>query len=374
MEKYINYVKIKYMKEIIDKIIKEGFDCYIVGGYVRDYLLGYNSKDIDICTNAKVEDIIKIFGERGQANRNYFSYHIKDGEYSYDITSFRKELEYKKNKPVKLEYAKDLKTDLLRRDFTINTFAIDSNGKLLDILNAKKDLDDKIIKVVGNTTEKLLEDKTRIIRAIRFSCTLDFELDSEIKEFLKSEGKVINQIPKEYIRKELDKIFESNHYDKFFNLVKEFDIGKYLNISFNEIHASYDKYGIWAQIETTLPFSNNEKVVISYISNIIKKGSINTGELLVYSDIITKNASYILGLDKMVNSFEEINKLHSVIEMDIKPQEIAKYINIKYVKKVYKHIEKEIMNGNLPNDNEKIKEYLKELNIKDILKETNNYE
>ena len=147
------------MKEIIDKIIEEGFECYIVGGYVRDYLLGYDSKDIDICTNAKVDDIIKIFKDTGKANKNYFSYHIKDGEYTYDITSYRKELEYKKNKPVKLEYAKDLKTDLLRRDFTINTFALDHNGNLIDILGAKEDLDNRIIRVVGDTEEKLLEDK-----------------------------------------------------------------------------------------------------------------------------------------------------------------------------------------------------------------------
>lgn len=96
MEKNTYCVKINYMKEIMDKIIEEGFECYIVGGYVRDYLLGYNSKDIDICTNAKVEDIIKIFKDSGKTNINYFSYHIKDGEYTYDITSYRKELEYKK--------------------------------------------------------------------------------------------------------------------------------------------------------------------------------------------------------------------------------------------------------------------------------------
>ena len=214
------------MKEILDKIIKEGFECYIVGGYVRDYLLGYDSKDIDICTNAKVEDLIKIFNGTGKPNKEYYSYHIKDGDYTYDITSYRKELQYKKNKPIKLEYAKDLKTDLLRRDFTINTFAIDENGKLLDLLNAKEDLDNRIIKVVGNTKEKLTEDKTRIIRAIRFACTLDFTLSNEIREFLKENGKMLNEVPKEYIKKELDKIFDSNHYDKFFEIVRNYNLSK----------------------------------------------------------------------------------------------------------------------------------------------------
>ena len=102
----------------------------------------------------------------------------------------------------------------------------------------------------------------------------------------------------------------------------------------------------------------------------IKKGSINTGELIIYSDIITKNASYILGLDESVNSFEKIGKLHSVIEMDITPQEIAKYIDVKYVKKIYKYIERKIMIGELSNDKETIKEFLKNIDLKDILKET----
>lgn len=357
------------MKEIVDKIIEEGFECYIVGGYVRDYLLGYDSKDIDICTNAKIEDLIRIFGNTGKPNKQYYSYHIKEGDYTYDITSYRKELQYKKNKPVKLEYAKDLKTDLLRRDFTINTFAIDSNNKLIDLLTAKADLDNKIIRVVGNTKEKLTEDKTRIIRAIRFYCTLDFNLSEEILEFLKENGKMLNEIPKEYIKKELDKIFDSNGYDKFFELVKKYDLGKYLNIKFNKVYKAYDKYGIWAQIETTLPFSNSEKTVISYISNIVKKESISTGELMIYSDIIIKNASYILNLNEEIKSFEEMNKIHSIIELEITPKEISKYVEINNIKKVYKLIERKVISGELENSNDRIKEYLENTNIRTILKE-----
>ncbi len=358
------------MKEILDKIINEGFECYIVGGYVRDYLLGYDSKDIDICTNAKVEDLIKIFNGTGKPNKEYYSYHIKDGDYTYDITSYRKELQYKKNKPIKLEYAKDLKTDLLRRDFTINTFAIDENGKLLDLLNAKEDLDNRIIKVVGNTKEKLTEDKTRIIRAIRFACTLDFTLSNEIREFLKENGKMLNEVPKEYIKKELDKIFDSNHYDKFFEIVRNYNLSKYLNIKFDTIKEAYNRYGIWAQIETTLPFSNEEKTITAYISNIIKKGTINTAELAVYNDLIIKNAAYILKLDREISTYEDMNKIHSVIELDITPKEMVKYIDIKYIKKIYKYIERKVMNGELENSKDVIIEFLKNINIRKILEET----
>ena len=151
------------MNNIVDELNKHGYEAYIVGGYVRDYLLSYESKDIDICTNAKIEDIERIFQERGRSYPNYYSYHIKEHDCTYDITSYRKELKYKNNKPCKIVYAKTLKEDLKRRDFTINTLAIDKNGKLIDLMHAKKDLDRKIIRVVGDTETRLKEDKTRII-------------------------------------------------------------------------------------------------------------------------------------------------------------------------------------------------------------------
>ena len=171
------------MNEIVKRIVESGYEAYIVGGYVRDYLLGMPSKDIDICTNAPIEKIVKLFNGKGKAFNEYYSFHIEENGYSYEITTYREELKYKKNKPVELKIAKDLKTDLLRRDFTINTFAIDKNGKLVDLLNAKVDLKAKLIRVVGDTYTKFNEDKTRILRAIRFASCLDFELDDKIIEF-----------------------------------------------------------------------------------------------------------------------------------------------------------------------------------------------
>ena len=80
------------MNEIVKRIIDEGFEAYIVGGYVRDYLLGLKSYDIDICTNASIDDLINIFKEEGTPNKQYFSYHLEKDGYNYDITCFRKEL------------------------------------------------------------------------------------------------------------------------------------------------------------------------------------------------------------------------------------------------------------------------------------------
>lgn len=350
------------MKEIINELTKNGYEAYIVGGYVRDYLLGISTKDIDICTNAPIEEIIKIFDGKGRADKEYFSYHIEEDGYSYDITTYRHELSYKKNKPVKIEIAPDLKTDLKRRDFTINTFAINKDGMLVDLLGAKKDLDSKIIKVVGDTEKKLREDKTRIIRAIRFACTLDFDLDDKIIDFIK-EKKVylLNEVPKEYKRKELDIIFESRSIDKFLFLIRRYDISKYFNLKTDKVKKAYNKYGVWAQVETDLPFSNKEKLIISLIKILINKGNITLADMMIYSDEVIYNAASILGLDKKVKIFKEIQKLHSIIEMDIDIEEFFKYCSIKDIIKTYRLVEKSIMLGSLENNKYAIEEFLRNL-------------
>ncbi len=256
------------MREILNKLINNGFEAFVVGGYVRDYLLSLKSYDIDICTNAKIEDIINIFNGIGKVNKEYYSYHIEKDNITYAITSYRKELEYYKNKPIKLEYASSLEEDLLRRDFTINTLAMDIDGNIIDLLDAKEDLNNKIIKVVGDTYNKFNEDKTRIIRALRFSTVLDFKLDKYIDDFLNKNASLLKEVPKEYIKKELDKIFSNKNYLKFFEMVDKYNLKPYLNINYSNIKPNCDKMEVWAQLDTTLPLSNKE----IKICNAIKGG------------------------------------------------------------------------------------------------------
>ena len=348
------------MKEIMEELRKNGFESFIVGGYVRDYILGHENFDIDISTNASIEDIIRIFGDRGTSNKEYYSYHIDDGKYNYDITSYRKELEYKKNKPIRIIPAKTFRQDLLRRDFTINTLAIDINGKLVDRLCVKKDLDKKIIKVVGNINKKFEEDKTRILRAIRFYSTLEFELDNEIKKFLREKKEYLNEIPKEFKRKEIDKIFNSKSHKRFFDLVLEYDLEKVLNIKLKgDVKDSYDKYGIYAQIETDLVFSKKEKNIIKEIKEKINNKVFKISDIFKYDDIIVNNVAWILDINEEVKSVKEISTIKSIIEIDITIEDLLQYINIKDIKRVYKQIEKDIMRGLLINERAYIIEYLK---------------
>lgn len=346
------------MNNIVEELNKNGYECYVVGGYVRDYLLSYDSKDIDICTNAKIEDIERIFQKKGKSYPNYYSYHIKEQNYTYDITSYRKELKYKNNKPCKIEYAKTLKEDLKRRDFTINTLAIDKDGKLIDLMHAKKDLDKKVIRVVGDTKTRLKEDKTRIIRAIRFACTLDFTLSKEIEEFLSKNGKYLNQIPKEYIKKELDKIFTNGNYIKFFDIVQKFKLNKYLNIEFTNIQRGYNYYGVWSQIKTKLPLTRKETYNIKYINKLVSNGDITIKDVKDYDEDIIKNAASLLNIDSKVKKILEITKLHSIIDINFDIYEISTLVGISKTKTMFKKIEKSIISGTLLNEHDEIERFI----------------
>lgn len=340
---------------------KNGYEAYIVGGYVRDYLLGIISTDVDICTNAPISKIMNLFEGRGKAFPQYFAYHISEDGYEYDITTYRKELRYKRNKPVELKIAKNLGEDLLRRDFTINTFAMDSEGYFVDLLGSKKDLDAKLIRCVGDVEKKFTEDKTRIIRALRFACTLDFDLSSDIVKFISENANLLEDVPREYKRKELDRIFDSIGVDKFLYYVRRFDMQKYFNIEFDKVVPAYNKYGIWAQIETNLPFSKHEQREIKTIKDIVARNNIRLEDIRSYDEDIVANAAFILNQAEKLKVLKEINRLHSFIDLDVDIDLFFKYVPINDIVKTYRLVERRIVEGYLANNEFEIEDFLKEL-------------
>ena len=121
---------------------------YIVGGYVRDKILGNESSDIDICTNATPKDIKEIFKTVILPTNEYGSVTVVYNKVRFEITTYRREANYSDNRhPDKIEYVSDLKTDLLRRDFTINTICMDKDGNIIDLLGGKIDIENKVINI-----------------------------------------------------------------------------------------------------------------------------------------------------------------------------------------------------------------------------------
>ena len=176
---------IAFLKEI-DTL---GYVGYIIGGYPRDKYLGIKSEDIDICTNMTPAQLKNHFNVVESFDK-YGSVRICYNNFILEVTTFRKDGIYiDHRRPEKVEFVDTLEEDLRRRDFIINTLCIDKDGNYVDLLNARDDIDNKIIRVVGNLEKKLSEDPLRMIRALRFSIMLDFTLDKDLEKYIKTHTK-----------------------------------------------------------------------------------------------------------------------------------------------------------------------------------------
>jgi tRNA nucleotidyltransferase (CCA-adding enzyme) len=213
MEKKV--MKIKFpddVKELLQLINKEGFEVYLVGGCVRDIIMGITPKDWDISSAAKPEDIKKIFKTTYDTGTKYGTVTALFKNIYYEITTFRLEGEYENNrKPSKIEYIDNLFSDLKRRDFTINAIASDLNGNVIDYFNGISDINKGIVRCVGDPNERFKEDALRMMRAIRFSCQLNFGIHNDTFKAIVENRELISNISIERIRDELNKILLSDN-------------------------------------------------------------------------------------------------------------------------------------------------------------------
>ena len=209
------------LKNILLKIIDNGFEAYIVGGYVRDFLLGYESTDIDICTNALPKNLIEIFDGDNISVSSYGSIKLRSNKYNVDITTYRKEISYINGKLSEIEYINDIETDIQRRDFTINALYMDIDGNIIDKVNGKQDINDKIIHVIGDINKKFKEDPLRILRALRFKITLGFDLDNEIVEYIHNNKNEIIKISNQRKKEEINKMLVSKNVVEWIRLFKK---------------------------------------------------------------------------------------------------------------------------------------------------------
>ena len=352
--------------EILKILEQNNYEAYIVGGYVRDKLLNKNSNDIDIATSATPKEIMKLFDITSDKEMKYGAVNIIYKKNKYDLTTFRKELKYEDNrKPVKLKYIKNIKKDLLRRDFTINTLCINSKGEILDFLNVKQDLNKKIIKTVGNPRYRIKEDVLRILRAVRFASNLNFRIEEKTKHYIKINAKLLKKLSYQRKKEELNKIFLSTNKEQAKELLLELKLDKYLDINnLSQIIMCNDVIGIWAQanVDNLYPFTKLEKEQMKKIRSLLNK-DITDPYVLYKTDLYT---ACVVADIKNINK-SKITKIYNNLpinsknEILIKEIEIANLLEKKpgpYLKEIFYNIENLIINKKINNDKEEIIDYI----------------
>ncbi len=198
-------------EKIINALCENGFDSYVVGGCVRDFLLGKPVSDTDIATSALPIETEKILRSK---HIKVIETGIKHGTVTavidktpYEITTFRTDGEYMDSRrPESVEFVRDIKEDLKRRDFTVNAMAYNESAGLIDLFGGKDDLKDRIIRAVGDPDKRFKEDALRIMRALRFSSVLGFEIEANTKKALFENRFLLKNIAAERILTELLKL------------------------------------------------------------------------------------------------------------------------------------------------------------------------
>ena len=354
--------------EILNKITDFGYKAYIVGGYPRDIYLNRNSTDIDICTNASPKELKKIFSDSILKSQEYGSVSLIYKKIRFEITTFRKEIKYENNRfPVKIKYIDTLIDDLERRDFTINTLCIDNEGNFIDLLNAKRDLDNKIIKCVLDADKKIKEDILRSLRAIRFATILEFKLDENLKKAIKKYGYLLKNLS--YFRKkdELEKIFSSPNCAYGLSLIKELDLVSKLELNnFDNLVVTTSSLGIWAQLDVLdiYTFSNNEKQIIKNIQACLNENILDNNVLYEYGLYICTLVGEIKNI-KRSDIVEKYNKLpiYSIKDINIKAIDICNLLNKKpgpFLNEIYKDLENNILKNNIINERKYLISYIEE--------------
>lgn len=231
-----------YIPENVDKIIKtieeEGFEAYAVGGCVRDSLLGIEPKDWDITTSAKPEEIKHIFPRTVDTGIEHGTVSVLMGKIPYEVTTYRLDGAYTDGRhPDKVEFSTSLAEDLKRRDFTINAMAYSKQTGVVDLFAGKQDLENGLIRCVGEPLERFSEDALRMLRAIRFGAKLGFCIEAETYRAIGMLKENLAKVSKERIFIELNKTLESDLPIRLLD-VKDTGLADFISPVFAQIEES----------------------------------------------------------------------------------------------------------------------------------------
>ncbi|MHB8710259.1 MAG: CCA tRNA nucleotidyltransferase [Minisyncoccota bacterium] len=246
----------KEVSTVSDNLRKAGFEAYLVGGCVRDLIVGVEPKDWDVTTNATPEQIQTVFPDSFYEN-DFGTVGVKTSSDDprlaiVEVTPYRIESEYSdKRRPDKVEFGASLLEDLARRDFTINAMALeDAQGHIIDPYEGQKDIKDKIVRAVGDARERFNEDALRMLRAVRFVAELNFGIDGETASAISENSKHLSHVSRERVRDELVRILNSSQPMSAFVLAQQLGILEFIaadlirgiGVEQNQAH-SYDVFG-----------------------------------------------------------------------------------------------------------------------------------
>ncbi len=215
--------------EVIATLQRAGFEAYIVGGAVRDQLLGKDVHDVDVATSALPTEVQSLFTTTVDVGILHGTVIVVHPLAPIEVTTFRVEGTYEDHRrPSTVHFVRNLRDDLARRDFTVNAMALTKDHTIIDYFGGQADLAAKIVRAVGDAKERFSEDALRMLRAVRFVAQLNFTVDRQTKDAIQSCSADLAYVARERIKQEIDKIWQGEAITEAIRLMEATDLVKVL--------------------------------------------------------------------------------------------------------------------------------------------------
>jgi len=201
-----NEKNLELFTKIFNLFYDNGYSLFMVGGTVRDYLLGLELFDMDVVTDATPNQMKDFLPDADYTFAKFGSVKLKVDNVKFDVTTMRKESQYEDARhPNRVVFCRSLDEDVRRRDFTINGLYMDKDLRIFDFVNGQVDLKNKIIKTIGNSDKRIKEDPLRIVRALRFAVEFDFSIDEDLQNSINNNKDLLKKLNPAKIEEELRK-------------------------------------------------------------------------------------------------------------------------------------------------------------------------
>lgn len=363
--------------KVIVTLKEAGFQAYMVGGAVRDFLLGKTPQDIDVASSASPHQVKAYFKRTVDTGIEHGTVLVLlDGD-GVEVTTFRTEGNYSDNRrPDSVEFVQSLEEDLKRRDFTINAMAMTEQLDIIDPFGGKKDLQKKVIQAVGDPDQRFQEDALRMLRAVRFSGQLDFVIEDKTVQSIQRHAPLIKTIAVERLKSELDKVFINPHTKKSMKYLKETNLTDFLPAGnlfvmdwtlYNSTEKSiygwfyllYKQNRPFSEVKA-YRFSNVEKRLIEQALALTKLEIWDQWTFYQYSTDVLEMASRATGTNLDALTAKKQLPVQSKSHLAANGQDLMEWSGNRsgpWLKTWIEKMEKQIVYGELKNDKELIKDW-----------------
>lgn len=363
--------------EVIKILEQAGHEAYMVGGAVRDYLLGKIPHDIDVTTSAAPHEVKRHFSKTVDTGIQHGTVLVLLSGEGIEVTTFRTEGAYTDNRrPDAVEFVKSLPEDLKRRDFTINAMAMTKNLEIIDPFGGQEDLKRKLIRAVGEPDQRFKEDALRMLRAVRFSSQLNFNIDEKTLASIKRQAHLIEAIAMERIKIEIDKIMANSHTQKSMKYLKISGLTKHLpagclfeagwedyipeeNPAKGWVYMLYQQDKEFADVRP-YKFSNEEKKLMEGALQAARTKEWDVWTFYTHTEEQLKIASAVRGMNVDIRREKGRLPIRSKADIQASGRDLINWSGSKqgpWLKKWIEKMEKEIVFGRLRNNKELIKDW-----------------